>query len=968
MSLRLLQWLAGLLAGLVIATLAAAWLVPPLLDWNQYRDDIAHLVSDKLGRAVHIDGNVSLQLLPQPTLTAARISVAEADDGLAMKLGELRLRLALGPLLSGRIDAQELELRGLDVKLPWPYAPAPFSLRSPTWLQSVSARIEGGRLQIGSVAVTGIAATLGTGEAGSTALAGQATISGAAWHLTARLAQPDALGAAGLDLSLDGQGRMQGLGAMFSGQIAPDGTVAGRVSGRGPDLSRLLPAPAVPFKAEGRLSLAAGLALANQLAIEIAGSPASGAVALRLAPSPRLDVSLAASKLDLDSWLPALLRGQVVAPPVPTSIDLSAEAATLASGTLRRLRGNFALGDGQGTLRDISAVLPGEAELHLQGRISRATDGHLAFTGPADLTAPDLRSSLAWLSHAGLAPLADLPPGVLRAASLTATVSADAGPIPSVRLDNLAGEVDDSRVKGQLSVHPVLNTTKRLGLAAQLDLDRITLDPWVDGLPPSLLSLPARLGGTDLDLRVRAREARLRDHALTDTTIDFTTEPGKLTLRQIEASSQGVHLSGLGTLFDGGRIADMRVELQAASGAAGPALAAWMPAASELAARLPHDKLSLVLTGAGPQTALALHITGEMGDLHLDTLPTLNLPAGSWTSQVSLRHPGAPRFLDSIAVPGSAAWIGDGSLSLVATLSGTPTKLAADSFDLSAGSLHATGALSLDLTATPSLTGRISADTLPLPVPAPRSPDPLPVATLSGWQANVKLEATHVLVGLSELADHASAQATLAGGHLALDSIAAHLDGGHLTGRLSLDVSQPTPSAAATLQLQGATLTAPLFDLPLDLTSGTINATADLTATGHAPQALLSTVSGTVSLAADNGVLAGVSLERISPKLDDASLRAALSGGTTAFDHVTLKAALTTGALTLSDSDIATPAGTARLAGLVDLTDHTGELRLAIHPNVADPPELAVRLSGRLDHPTRTLELANALVWRAAHP
>ncbi len=968
MSLRLVQWLAGLLAGLLIAALAAAWLVPPMLDWNRDRDDIAHLVSDKLGRAVRIDGDVSLALLPQPILTASRISVADAGDGLAMKLGQLRLRLALGPLLSGHVDAQELELRGLDVQLPWPYQPAPFSLRWPTWLQSISARIENGRLQIGSVAVTGIAAQLGTGEGGSTALAGQATISGEAWHLTARLAQPDGQGAAGLDLSLDGQGRMQGLGAMFTGQLGADGTLAGHIAGRGPDLSRLLPAPAVPFRAEGRLSLAAGLAIADQLAIEIAGSPARGAVTLRLAPTPRLDVSLAASRLDLDSWLPALLRGQVDVTTVPTTIDLSAEAATLASGTLRGLRGNFALGSGQGQLTDVRAVLPGEAQLRLDGRIRRATDGHLAFAGPASLSAPDLRGSLAWLAQAGLAPLAQLPAGVLRTASLTATVAADAGPAPVVALNDIAGRIDDSQVRGRLLLHPVLNATRRLGLTAQIELDRLPLDPWLDGLTPPLASLPARLGTADLDIRVKTRQAQLQGHPLSDTTIDFATEPGKLTLRQIEATSAGVHVSALGTLFDGGRLADARLEAQAGGGVAGAALAAWRPELSALAARLPRDRLSLVLTGGGAPTALALRATAELGDLHLEAQPTLNLATGSWTSQVMLRHPGAPRLLDSIGVPGTAAWLGDGSLSLVAALTGDPARLAADSFDLSAGSLRATGGLALDLSATPSLTGRISADTLPLPLPAPRSSDPWPIAALAGWQANLRLEAGHVLLGLTDIADHASTQASLKDGRLSFASLAAKVAGGTLGGSLSLDQAQPAPQLAASLSLDGATLSAPLFELPLDLVSGRIDAKAEVTASGHSAQALLSTLSGTVRLSADQGVFAGASLAAIRPGLDDASLRQALSGGTTAFDHLTLAATLTTGALTLSQSEIATGFGTARLAGLADLTERSGELRLSVRPDVVDPPELAVRFSGPLDHPTRTVELANALAWRAAHP
>ena len=115
-------------------------------------------------------------------------------------------------------------------------------------------------------------------------------------------------GAAGLNVTLDGQDKANGLGASFTGQLAPDGTLAGTIASRGPNLAVLLPTPPVPFRADGRLTVRSGLAAVDGLALEIGGSPANGAVALRVAPTQRLDIALAASRLDLDAWLPVLLR------------------------------------------------------------------------------------------------------------------------------------------------------------------------------------------------------------------------------------------------------------------------------------------------------------------------------------------------------------------------------------------------------------------------------------------------------------------------------------------------------------------------------------------------------------------------------------------------------------------------------------------------------------------------------------
>ena len=107
--------------------------------------------------------------------------------------------------------------------------------------------------------------------------------------------------------TLDGQGAANGLGASFTGQLARDGTLAGTIASRGPNLALLVPAPPVPFRADGRLTVGSGVAAVDDVAMEIGGSPARGAVALRVAPDPRLDIALAASRLSLDAWLPVLL-------------------------------------------------------------------------------------------------------------------------------------------------------------------------------------------------------------------------------------------------------------------------------------------------------------------------------------------------------------------------------------------------------------------------------------------------------------------------------------------------------------------------------------------------------------------------------------------------------------------------------------------------------------------------------------
>ena len=123
--MRLLPRIAlFVLAILLGAGLLAAWLVPPQLDWARYRGTIAQLASTRLGLPVTIEGPVTLRLLPEPVLTAGKISVGNpATDGMLIRVQALRLRLALWPLLSGRIDARELVLHRPDLHIPWPAPP-----------------------------------------------------------------------------------------------------------------------------------------------------------------------------------------------------------------------------------------------------------------------------------------------------------------------------------------------------------------------------------------------------------------------------------------------------------------------------------------------------------------------------------------------------------------------------------------------------------------------------------------------------------------------------------------------------------------------------------------------------------------------------------------------------------------------------------------------------------------------------
>jgi hypothetical protein len=71
--------------------------------------------------------------------------------------------------------------------------------------------------------------------------------------------------------------------------------------------------------------------------------------------------------------------------------------------------------------------------------------------------------------------------------------------------------------------------------------------------------------------------------------------------------------------------------------------------------------------------------------------------------------------------------------------------------------------------------------------------------------------------------------------------------------------------------------------------------------------------------------------------------------------------------LQVVDGRMTGPSGAATLAGSVDLTGNTAELRLGLLPAVTDPPEIGLFLAGPLDGLRRMPQLAAVARWRAEH-
>ncbi len=286
-------------------------------------------------------------------------------------------------------------------------------------------------------------------------------------------------------------------------------------------------------------------------------------------------------------------------------------------------------------------------------------------------------------------------------------------------------------------------------------------------------------------------------------------------------SGQDVSIGLTGSLSAGGRIADGRLDVSLGH-------AEWLdsalPAGWPFGNALFHGPITMGVVASGVPTALALTAATELSDARAQVNGTLDLAGRHWRGLVSLHHPGAQRLLWSLGMGDTAGWLGDGSLSLQTGLEAAPDHVALSSLEVSAGALRATGDVSATGLASDhrAFTGKINAETLPLPAIHPQSTDPWVLTLLRTTDARIGVHAGQLLWGLAPVAEDATANVGITNGAIRIDGLAAHVAGGTLTGHVALDLATP-PRVAMSAKATDLILEGALAGTPLDLVDGHVD-------------------------------------------------------------------------------------------------------------------------------------------------
>jgi len=171
-SMKIIKWLAGIGAALVVAVGIGGYLLVSSLDLDQVRTLVQDQAKAATGRELTLAGPIELGISWTPSVTVGQVSFANAEWGsrpAMATLERLELEIALMPLLSGDIQINRIVLVGADVLLEkdasgnvnWSFGGAETSAEADTSAgPSVMPRIDTVRIESSRVAYRDVA----TGE------------------------------------------------------------------------------------------------------------------------------------------------------------------------------------------------------------------------------------------------------------------------------------------------------------------------------------------------------------------------------------------------------------------------------------------------------------------------------------------------------------------------------------------------------------------------------------------------------------------------------------------------------------------------------------------------------------------------------------------------------------------------------------------------------------------------------------
>ena len=116
--MKIVKYALFALGGLVILVVLAIAILFATFDPNKYKSELSRVVKEKTGRTLSIDGAIRLSFYPSIGVAVGKTSLSERNsDRNFARIDEMKVSLALAPLLSRQVVVDRVTLSGLNVEL-----------------------------------------------------------------------------------------------------------------------------------------------------------------------------------------------------------------------------------------------------------------------------------------------------------------------------------------------------------------------------------------------------------------------------------------------------------------------------------------------------------------------------------------------------------------------------------------------------------------------------------------------------------------------------------------------------------------------------------------------------------------------------------------------------------------------------------------------------------------------------------
>ncbi|MEE2968943.1 MAG: AsmA family protein, partial [Pseudomonadota bacterium] len=513
------------------------------------------------------------------------------------ELKSLQVSIRLAPLLSGNIEVESVSLINPTIELErlpdgranWelgkaekPSAAASGATKAAMPdAQSQAIRLNSLRIEGGSIIYRDAAKEIverienldleisAQSLAGPFEIDGGLTASGIALKIAASVGKISGPRAAALKISLnipEAQSEIKISGSLNDLRAAT--RIKGKISAKGPDLGKLIAAiaPAAggasagilaqPFSLKAQVDASAKVVAIDGIALDFGGTHANGGVNAVLGEKTQADIALRIGRIDLDKILAmnpasgskdsAAADGPTAEPETPGkqagfslpkningTLDFGVDAATYKGGQIRGIKFAASLNDGELTVNQATARLPGGAEVSLFGFLT-ASKGQPNFDGSVDIRADNLRAVMNWWKI----DTASVPADRLRKFGFAAKVT---GNPDQIQISKIKMKLDASRISGGVTY--ALGRA-RPGFGARFRVDQLNLDAYAPADDNQAIS-PSPQSGAAAQGAAKPAASPLK--FLTEFDANLNLRIGTLNFRRTPI--QGIRISS--TLFNG---------------------------------------------------------------------------------------------------------------------------------------------------------------------------------------------------------------------------------------------------------------------------------------------------------------------------------------------------------------------------------------------------------------------------------